>query len=81
VRSAYRLLCSLSSHDISAMRELVGVPNSLPAAAQWNKGRFISAMFEYDDYYAVLETGVDSQRRFDAHIEVYGETKSLKRLV
>jgi predicted dehydrogenase len=78
LRSAYRLLCGLSSHDISAMRELIGVPKSVSAAVQWNKGRFISAMFEYDDFYAVFETGVDSQRRFDAHIEVYGEEKSLK---
>jgi predicted dehydrogenase len=78
LRTAYRLLCGLSSHDLSAMRELLGFPNCVVAAAQWNGGRFISAIFEYDGYYASFETGVDSQRRFDAHIEVYGETKSLK---
>ncbi len=76
--SAYRLLCGLSSHDISAMRELIGVPNRVVAAAQWNGGKFISAIFEYEGYYAGFETGVDGQRRFDAHIEVYGEAKSLK---
>ena len=76
--SAYRLLCGLSSHDISAMRELIGVPKRVVAAAQWNGGRFISALFEYDGYYASFETGVDGQRRFDAHIEVYGEAKSLR---
>lgn len=76
--SAYRLLCGLSSHDISAMRELIGVPNGVLGAAQWNAGRFINAIFEYDDFYAVFETGVDGQRRFDAHIEVYGEERSLK---
>ncbi len=78
LRTAYRLLCGLSSHDLSAMRELIGFPNRVVAAAQWNGGRFISAIFEYDGYYASFETGVDSQRRFDAHIEVYGETKSVK---
>lgn len=78
LRTAYRLLCGLSSHDLSAMRELIGFPNRVVAAAQWNGGRFLGAIFEYDGYYATFETGVDSQRRFDAHIEVYGETKSLK---
>jgi predicted dehydrogenase len=78
LRTAYRLLCGLSSHDLSAMRELIGFPNRVVAAAQWNGGRFLGAIFEYDGYYASFETGVDSQRRFDAHIEVYGETKSLK---
>ena len=78
LRAAYRLLCGLSSHDLSAMREIIGFPNRVVAAAQWNGGRFISAIFEYDDYYASFETGVDGQRRFDAHIEVYGETRSLK---
>ena len=76
--SAYRLLCGLSSHDISAMRELIGVPKRVVAAAQWNRGQFISAIFEYDGFYASFETGVDCQRRFDAHIEVYGEAKSLR---
>lgn len=74
----YRLLCGLSSHDLSAMREIIGFPKRVVAAAQWNGGRFISAILEYDGYYATFETGVDSQRRFDAHIEVYGEHKSIK---
>lgn len=76
--SAYRLLCGLSSHDLSAMREIVGVPNRVKAAAKWNGGRYISALFEYDDFYTTFETGVDDQRRFDAHIEVYSKTKSVK---
>ena len=74
----YRLLCGLSSHDLSAMRELIGRPKRVLSAAQWNDGRFLNAIFEYDGFYATFETGIDSQRRFDAHIEVYGENKSLK---
>jgi predicted dehydrogenase len=74
----YRLLCGLSSHDLSAMREIIGVPKRVKSAAQWNGGRNITAIFEYDDFCATFETGVDDQRRFDAHIEVYGNTKSLK---
>jgi predicted dehydrogenase len=75
--NAYGLLCGLNSHDISAMRELLGMPKRVVSAAQWNGGRYITAIFEFDGYYAAFETGVDLQRRFDAHIEVYGETKSL----
>jgi predicted dehydrogenase len=78
IRSAYRLLLGLSSHDLSAMRELIGVPERVVAAVQWNGGKFISAIFAYDGYYANFETGVDAQRRFDAHIEVYGDTKSIR---
>jgi predicted dehydrogenase len=75
---AYRLLLGLNSHDLSAMRELLGVPRSVAAARQWHGGNYLTALFEYDGYYAVLETGVDDQVRFDAHIEVYGSTKSVR---
>jgi predicted dehydrogenase len=75
---AYRLLCGLSSHDLSAMRELLGVPQRVVSADQWNGGTFLSVLFAYDGYHALLETGVDDQRRFDAHIEVYGPTKSVR---
>ncbi len=78
VARAYRQLCGLGCHDLSAMRELIGFPERVVSATQWNGGRFIAAIFEYDGYCAVFETGVDSQRRFDAHIEVYGETESVR---
>ena len=76
--TAYRLLLGLGSHDLSAMRELIGVPDRVVAAAQWNGGRFINAMFAYDGFNAMFEMGVDRQRRFDAHLEVYGDTKQLR---
>ena len=75
---AYRLLCGLNSHDLSAMRELIGVPRRVVAATQWQDGNFLNVVFAYEGYRAVLETGVDEQRRFDAHIEVYGPTSSIR---
>jgi predicted dehydrogenase len=75
---AYRLLLGLNSHDLSAMRELLGFPERVIAARHWNNGRFMAAIFQYDGYCAILETGVDEQVRFDAHIEVYGVKKSLR---
>lgn len=74
----YRLLCGLSSHDLSAMRELLGMPSGVLAAARGQNGRFLNVLFEYPGFYASFETGVDSQRRFDAHLEVYGDSKSLR---
>ena len=75
---AYRLLCGLSSHDLSAMRELIGEPRAVVAASQWLGGNFLSVLFAYDGFHALLETGVDEQRRFDAHIEVYGPRSSIR---
>jgi predicted dehydrogenase len=74
----YRLLCGLGSHDLSAMRELLGPPEKVVAARQWRKGGFIVALLDYGDFTVTYETGVDDQVRFDAHIEVYGESGSLR---
>jgi predicted dehydrogenase len=75
---AYRLLLGLNSHDISAMRDLLGLPQGIVSARQWNGGKFLVVVFQYDGYCAVLESGVDEQLRFDAHLEVYGQSKSLR---
>jgi predicted dehydrogenase len=74
----YRLLCGLGSHDLSAMRELVGRPRRVASARQWRNGGYIAALLEYDDFFAVYETGVDDQVRFDAHLEVYGDLAELR---
>ena len=73
--STYRLLCGLSSHDLSAMRELLGMPKRVIAARQ--AGPFLNALFEYENFTVSFETGIDHNRRFDAHIQVYGETKEI----
>jgi predicted dehydrogenase len=75
---AYRLLCGLGSHDLSAMRELLGRPRGVAAARLWRNGRFIAALLDYDDFVVTYETGVDAQLRFDAHLEVYGDTSMIR---
>jgi predicted dehydrogenase len=75
---AYRLLCGLGSHDLSAMRELIGRPRRVAAARQWRGGSYLTALLDYGDFVATYETGVDDQLRFDAHLEVYGDTSSLR---
>ncbi len=74
----YRLLCGLGSHDLSAMRELLGAPRRVVSAHTWSGGSFLLATFEYDNFFVSFEMGVDLQRRFDAHIEVFSEHKSFK---
>jgi predicted dehydrogenase len=76
---AYGLLGGLNSHDLSAMRELLGgVPKRVISAAQWHGGEFLTVLMDYGDFAAYLETGADGQRRFDAHLEVYGQTSSVR---
>lgn len=78
VANAYRLLCGLGSHDLSAMRELLGPAQGVHAARQWRNGGYITALLEYDDFVVSYETGVDEQLRFDAHLEVFGDTTSFR---
>jgi predicted dehydrogenase len=75
---AYRMLLGLGSHDLSAMRELIGAPERVIAASSWNGGGYMTAILGFDGFNATFEMGVDRQRRFDAHLEVYGETKQIK---
>lgn len=76
---AYGLLAGLCSHDLSAMRELLGgPPKRVLSAAQWHDGNLLTVLMDYGDFAAYLETGVDGQRRFDAHIEVYGPSSSIR---
>ncbi len=72
----YRLLCGLSSHDLSAMRELLGMPERVVAAQQ--HGSFLTVLFAYNGFAVTYETGIDRNRRFDAHITVYGESKEIQ---
>jgi predicted dehydrogenase len=78
LRRAYGLLLGLSSHDLSAMRELLGMPQRVLYAAQRQGGQYLSAAFDYGSYVCQFETGVDAIPRFDAHLEVYGEQRVLR---
>lgn len=78
----YRLLCALSTHDLSAMREALGMPRGIVGAKLfggedvWTS--FYTAIFDYGSFGVTFETGSDAQSRFDAHIEVYSSHKSVR---
>ncbi|HWJ74838.1 MAG TPA: Gfo/Idh/MocA family oxidoreductase [Kaistia sp.] len=75
---AYNLLLGLSSHDISAMRELIGMPKAVLSATQRNGGRVITASFDYGHFVCQFETAVDRIPHFDAHLEVVTPTEIIR---
>jgi predicted dehydrogenase len=78
LRNAYGLMLGLCSHDLSAMRELLGMPQRVLYAAQRWGGLYLAAMFDYGGYVCQFETGIDNIPRFDAHLEVYGKERVLR---
>lgn len=71
----WRLLGGLGSHDLSAMREILGTPLSCIGASL---GTFWSAMFQYPGFAVTYESGIDEVPRFDAHLEIYSQEKSVR---
>ena len=78
LRRAYTIMLGLSSHDLSAMRELLGTPSKVLFAAQRSAGLYLTAVFDYGDYVCQFETGIDHISRFDAHLEVYGDKQVVR---
>jgi predicted dehydrogenase len=78
LRRAYAVMLGLSSHDLSAMRELLGLPNKVLFAAQRGDGMYLAATFDYGPFVCQFETGIDGIARFDAHLEVYGDQKVVR---
>lgn len=78
--SLCRFLGSLGSHDLSLLREVFGMPESI-AGVTINEP-FHSALFNYrnkggnkEHFSLTYESGIDAVPEFDAHLAVYGEKK------
>ncbi len=76
--SAYLMMLGLSSHDLSAMRELLGMPGGVLYAAQRAGGNYITAAFDYGDYVCHFETGSNRIADFDAYLEVYSSERIVR---
>lgn len=76
--NAYGMMLGLASHDLSAMRELLGHPERVLAAKAWNQGYYFHAMLDFGSYVASLQIGSDQQLRFDAHILLTSPQESLR---
>lgn len=72
----WRVLAGLGSHDLSAMREALGMPTAVLGASTGFP--FWSVLFQYPGFAVSYESGIDNIPRFDAHIEVYGADKSIR---
>jgi predicted dehydrogenase len=76
-----RFLGSLGSHDLSLMREaLGGLPFAIGGVSL--NDPFYSAIFHYRNkdgspFAVTYESGIDNVPRFDAHLAVYGQDKTV----
>ena len=77
IAGAYKLMLGLSSHDISAMRELLGMPERVLCATQ-RGGLYLTATFDYGSFVCQFDTGVDTLARFDCNLEVFGKHKYVR---
>lgn len=78
VNTAYMLMLALASHDVSAMRDLIGMPRGVIFAAQRWGGRWLTAALDYGSFVCELAVGVDSVARMDAHLEIYAGTRVIR---
>lgn len=68
---------SLGTHDLSAMREILGMPQGVAGAILTLPGIF-SVLFQYNDFPVSYESGLTNVPQFDAHIEVYSADKIVR---
>ncbi len=78
LQTAYRMMLGLSTHDLSAMREMLGMPQRVLYAVQRCGGRYQTAAFDYGDYICQFSTGVDNIPRFDTYLQVYGDNRVVR---
>lgn len=68
---------SLGTHDLSAMREILGMPQRVAGAMLTFPGIF-SVLFDYGTFPCTYESGLNNVPEFDAHIEVYSPDKIVR---
>ncbi|KAI1409250.1 hypothetical protein F5Y13DRAFT_182148 [Hypoxylon sp. FL1857] len=76
-RRMLRLLGGLGTHDLSAMREIIGMPRGVSGAMLTFPGIF-AVLFDYGDFPVTYESGFTNVPEFDAHIEVYSTDKIVR---
>ncbi|KAI1088322.1 hypothetical protein F5B19DRAFT_432297 [Rostrohypoxylon terebratum] len=72
-----RVLGGLGTHDLSAMREIIGMPRGVSGAMLTLPGIF-SVLFDYGSFAVTYESGLINVPEFDAHIEVYSSDKIVR---
>ncbi len=75
---AYHSLAGLSSHNLSAMRELIGNPLRVVGAHRSNDGANTTAIFDYGHFTATYDAMVDDIGLFDAMIEIRSNRRRVR---
>ncbi|KAL4887385.1 hypothetical protein BJY04DRAFT_175795 [Aspergillus karnatakaensis] len=75
-RRMLMVLGGLGTHDLSAMREAIGMPQGVKGAVL--QMPIFTATFDYGSFPVVYESGINQVPVFDAHIEVYGSNKIVR---
>ncbi|MCF1473577.1 MULTISPECIES: Gfo/Idh/MocA family protein [Rhizobium/Agrobacterium group] len=70
LQTAYSVLTGLSSHSLSAMRDLLGSPKRVIAAEIKQGGSQITALFDYGHFTAIYECMIGDVVRFEAGFEI-----------
>ncbi|KAL3478321.1 hypothetical protein BJX99DRAFT_256648 [Aspergillus californicus] len=76
-RRMLRILGGLGTHDLSAMREIIGMPQAVEGAFLKPPGIF-SVLFRYDGFPVIYESGLNEVPQFDAHIEIFSPRKIVR---
>jgi predicted dehydrogenase len=75
-RRTYVFLLNLCTHDLSAMRDLLGMPDGLLYATRRDGpadvGPLVTAAFDYGGFVCHLEAGFDLLPRVEQDLQVYG---------
>jgi predicted dehydrogenase len=71
-----RFLGGLGSHDLSVMREVLGMPKRCTGVSMHPP--FFTATFEYENFAVCYESGIDKVPKFNVHLQVYNTNKTLK---
>ena len=70
------VLGGLGSHDLSAMREVLGMPFGMCGSKlSWP---FWTATFDYGSFPVVYESGINDVPDFEAHVEIYTNEKIVR---
>ncbi|KAK4235171.1 hypothetical protein C8A03DRAFT_46627 [Achaetomium macrosporum] len=68
----------LGTHSLSAMRELLGMPQRVSGAVVGTLPGIFAVLFQYDGFPVSYESGLSGVPQFDAHVEVYSPDKIVR---
>lgn len=74
----WALLGGLGSHDLSAMREALGMPQHVLGCSLNAKRPCWVVLFQYPHFVCTYESYIHHVPRFDAHVEIYSKTKQVQ---